>query len=75
MKDKKTTQRIPNPMSLKLLTLKQASEVTGLSVWTLRTLYFNGALPGFRLPNGGRKLFLRAVDLESLIETHTRKFA
>jgi len=57
----------------RLLTLRQAAEALGISIWTLRERIWAGELPVVTFP-GGRKQFLDARDLEALIERNKRVF-
>ena len=70
LKAKKIEQRIVNPLP-RLLTLKQASDYLGLTVWALRERIWNGQLPVLQFP-GGRKQYLDRNDLESFIERNKR---
>ena len=70
VKEEKTVQRIGNPLP-RLLTLKQASDYLGLTVWALRERIWNGQLPVLQFP-GGRKQYLDRNDLESFIERNKR---
>ena len=57
---------IRNPSPPRLVSLKDASDYSGLSVWTLRERIWSGDLPVVRF-NGGRKMFIDILDLEDLI--------
>ena len=59
-KDVRRDARIGEP---RLLTLKEASELTGLTIWCLRERIWRGELPFVRFPNG-RKQYIRIKDLE-----------
>jgi len=63
-------QRIANPM---LLTLKQASEYTGLGVWTLRERVWAGDVPFIRFTPRG-KLYFQAKDLDALPGRHEARY-
>lgn len=65
--EKKTAQRILNPMSPRLLPLKDAAQWLGLTVWAMRERIWAGDIPVVRFP-GGRKVYLDVRDLESFIE-------
>lgn len=67
--EKKTAQRISNPLGPRLLTLKDAARYLGLTVWAMRERCWSGALPVVRF-DGGRKLYLDVKDLETFIERH-----
>ena len=66
----KGVQRISNPIP-RLLTLKQASEFLGLSVWALRERVWAGQLPVITFP-GGKKQYLDRDDLEGFIQRNKR---
>jgi len=59
-------QGIPNPMSPRLLPLKQAAEYLGLTTWAMRERIWQGLIPVVQFP-GGRKLYIDAMDLEAFI--------
>ena len=65
--EKKTAQRIWNPMSPRLLPLKDAANWLGLTVWGMRERIWAGDIPVVRFP-GGRKMFIDVRDLEGFIE-------
>jgi excisionase family DNA binding protein len=67
---KKDGQRTSNPLP-RLLTLKQASEYLGLTVWAIRERIWAGQLPVLQFP-GGKKQYLDRSDLESFIERNKR---
>jgi excisionase family DNA binding protein len=69
-KEEKRVQRIVNPLP-RLLTLKQASQYLGLTVWAIRERVWNGQLPVLQFP-GGKKQYLDRNDLESFIERNKR---
>ena len=54
-------------MSPRLLSLKDAAQWLGLTVWAMRERIWAGDIPIVRFP-GGRKVYLDARDLESFIE-------
>jgi excisionase family DNA binding protein len=66
----KKEQRLVSPLP-RLLTLKQASEYLGLTVWALRERVWSGQLPVLQFP-GGRKQYLDRNDLETFIERNKR---
>jgi len=66
-KDIQEERRIRNAQRPRLLTVKQASEWLGLTVWALRERCWNGDIPFVRFP-GGRKLYFDIKDLEMIIE-------
>jgi hypothetical protein len=63
---KKIAQRITNPTSPRLLSLKKAAEYLGLTIWAMRERIWAGNIPVVRFP-GGRKQFLDVQDLEQFI--------
>ena len=65
--DKLSAHCITNPQGPRLLTLKAAAEVLGLTVWGMRERIWAGQIPVVRFP-GGRKMFVDSLDLESFIE-------
>ena len=67
---KKEAQRISNPPSPQLLTLKQAAEYLGLTVWALRERVWAGTIPFVKFPEG-RKIYIRTKDLDEFIEDNT----
>jgi hypothetical protein len=67
IKEKERGQRINNPVSPRLLTLKKAAEYLGLTVWGMRERIWAGDVPVIRFP-GGRKMFVDIQDLETFIQ-------
>lgn len=65
--EKKTARWIANPMSPRLLPLKDAANWLGLTVWGMRERIWAGDIPVVRFP-GGRKMFIDVRDLEGFIE-------
>jgi excisionase family DNA binding protein len=55
----------------RLMTLKQASEYLGLTVWAIRERIWNGQIPVIIFPEG-RKQYIDRNDLESFIERNKR---
>ena len=55
-----------NPLSKRLFTLKEAADYLGRSEWSMRELIWSGAIPVVR-PDGGRKIYLDIIDLDSFI--------
>lgn len=70
VKAEKTGQRTNNPLP-RLMTLKQASDYLGLTMWALRERIWGGQLPVLQFP-GGRKQYLDRNDLESFIQKNKR---
>jgi len=50
----------------RLLSLKQAADYSGITIWGLRTIIWNGLIPIVRF--GSRKIYIDVKDLEKLIE-------
>ena len=67
--EKKVAQGISNPQGPRLLTLKAAAEVLGLTVWGMREAVWRGDIPVVRFP-GGRKQFIDRLDLEQCIQSN-----
>ena len=67
--DSQKAQGIGNPMSPRLLTLKDAAQWLGLTVWGMRERIWAGDIPVVRFP-GGRKMYLDTRDLERFITTN-----
>jgi predicted site-specific integrase-resolvase len=61
---KEPVRGIHNP---RLLPLKKAAEVLGLTVWAMRERIWAGDIPVVRFPNG-RKMFVDREDLEGFIQ-------
>lgn len=59
-------QRIPDPVSKRLYTLKEAAGYLGRSEWGMRELVWAGKIPVVRT-EGGRKIFLDIEDLNDFI--------
>ncbi len=57
--------RIDSPMCARLLTIRKASEYTGLPVWSIRTLLWNGRLPFIRI---GHTQYIDRQDLDAFID-------
>jgi hypothetical protein len=66
----KTEQRIKNPLSKRLYTIKEASVYLGRGVWGVRDLIWRGVLPVVKNGGDGKKLFLDIEDLNNFIESH-----
>ncbi len=56
-----------NPQGPRLLPLKAAGELLGLSTWALRERIWAGQIPVVRFP-GGRKLYIDVRDLDRFVE-------
>ena len=59
-------QGIMNPTSPRLLTLKDAANWLGLTVWAMRERVWSGSIPFVKFP-GGRKIYIDVKDLEAFI--------
>ena len=51
----------------RILPLKIAAEVLGLTVWVMRSRIWSGDIPVVRFP-GGRKMYIDVRDIERFIE-------
>jgi len=69
--EKKAAQGMYNPLSPRLLPLKQAAVYMGLTVWGLRERIWAGQLPVIQFP-GGRKQYIDTKDIEKFIEKNKR---
>ena len=61
-------QGISNP---RLLTLKDAAQWLGLTVWAMRERIWSGQIPVVQFP-GGRKQYVDVQDLENFIARNKR---
>jgi hypothetical protein len=68
---KKMEQRIDNPLSPRLLPLKQAANYLGLTTWAMRERIWAGDLPVIQFP-GGRKQYIDVQDIERFISKNKR---
>jgi hypothetical protein len=59
-------QRICNPMSKRLYSLKEGAAYLGRSEWGMRELIWSGTIPVVRTERG-RKIFLDIEDLNDFI--------
>lgn len=66
--ENKTAQGISNP---RLLTLKEAAQWLGLTVWAMRERIWAGQIPVVQFP-GGRKMYVDTKDLDNFIERNKR---
>lgn len=64
-------QGIANPMMPRLLTLKQAAQYLGLTVWAMRERIWAGQIPVVQFPDG-RKQYVDRQDLDIFIEKNKR---
>jgi len=67
--EKKSTPAISIPPNSRLLTLKEASQYTGLSLWSIREAIWRGLFPVMTFPNG-RKMWVDRADIDVFIERH-----
>ncbi|WP_076680574.1 helix-turn-helix domain-containing protein [Microbacterium sp. RU33B] len=58
-----------DPTPIRLLTLEQAAEATGLTTRALRHLYSSRRVPVTRL---GRRVYFRQSDLSEWLDANTR---
>jgi len=68
---KETEHWNSNPIGPRLLPLKQAAKVLGLTVWALRERIWEGLLPVVQFP-GGRKQYIDTKDLDDFINSNKR---
>ena len=57
----------------RLLPLKKAAEVLGLTTWAMRSRVWSGDIPVVRFP-GGRKMYVDVRDIEKFIERNKMTF-
>ncbi len=60
---------IASPVCKRMYTIREAAVYLGLSVYTIRSLIWSGALP-FMKVEGGRKQLLDVYDLDAYISRH-----
>ena len=65
---KNTAQGISNP---RLLSLKDAAQWLGLTVWAMRERIWAGQIPVVQFP-GGRKMYVDTQDIEAFIQSNKR---
>ena len=70
--EKKSETCLTKPVP-RLLTLAQAADFLGLSVWAMRERIWNGDIPVIRFP-GGRKMFIDSLDIESFLKSNKQIF-
>lgn len=63
------------PHAHRLLTIRSASERTGIPVSTLHALVARGIMAEVRLPGAERRIWIREADLDQLIERNTTRRA
>ena len=66
-------QGIQYPQCPKLLSLKQASETCGLTLWALRELVWKGKVPFIQF-EGGEKIWVDEADLAAFLHGQKRVF-
>jgi excisionase family DNA binding protein len=63
-----SVQALSTAVDRRLLSLKEAEEYSGISIWTLRDLIASGDLPAVR-PPGLRRVWVDRKDLDRAIES------
>ena len=64
-------QGISNPVRKRLLSIKEASEYLGRSLWGIRELQWKGILPYVRFD---RRIYFDIRDLDEVIDRHKERF-
>ena len=72
-KGSQKAQGIHNPQCPKLLSLRQASQTCGLTLWALRELVWKGRLSYVQF-EGGEKIWIDEADLASFLHGQKRVF-
>jgi hypothetical protein len=67
-------QRISNPMSKRLFTLKEAAAYLGRGVWGVRDMVWGKKIPVV-IPDGGRKWFFDIRDLDDFIQKNKNYYS
>lgn len=62
---------ISNPVRKRLLSIKEAGEYLGRSIWAIRELQYKGILPYVRFD---RRIYFDIRDLDEVIDRHKEKF-
>lgn len=57
----------------RLYTLKEGAQYLGRTVWGMRELIWSGAIPVVR-QEGGRKIYLDKMDLDSFVEKNKTEY-
>ena len=70
--EKKSEHWMNNPSSPRLLPLKKAAKMLGLSVYGMRERIWNGQIPVVRFSDGG-KMYVDSRDLEKFIQKHKER--
>lgn len=60
-----------HPSHPRLLPLKKAAEMLGLTTWAMRERIWGGQIPVVQFP-GGRKQYVDIQDIETFIEQNKR---
>ena len=60
-----------NTLKKRLLTVKEAGEYLGRSIWSVRELIWAGSLPIVRV---GKRIHLDIIDLDKWIEQHKTRY-
>jgi excisionase family DNA binding protein len=63
----------PKQIQKRLFTLKEAAQYLGRSVWSMRELIWAGVIPVVR-QEGGRKIYLDKIDLDSFVEKNKTEY-
>jgi predicted site-specific integrase-resolvase len=71
IKENIMAQGIINP---RLLPLKDAANLLGLTLWALRERIWAGQIPVVRFP-GGRKMYIDSKDIDQLVERNKETIA
>jgi len=66
-------ERMTNPVVPRLLSIRQASERSGLTLWTVRSLIWSGDLPVVQF-SGQRKQYIDMRDLNEVIERNKSRY-
>jgi hypothetical protein len=67
-------QRISNPMSKRLFTLREAAKYLGRGIWGVRELVWGRKIPVV-ISEGGRKWFFDIQDLDDFIQRSKSYYA
>jgi excisionase family DNA binding protein len=69
----KMSHNSPHHIQKRLFTLKEAAQYLGRTVWGMRELIWSGAIPVVR-QEGGRKIYLDKIDLDSFVEKNKTEY-
>jgi predicted site-specific integrase-resolvase len=64
--------KTPSPLAPRLLSLKEAANWLGLSIWAMRERVWAGDIPVVRF-KGGRKIYVDVQDAEKLIRDNKER--